>query len=272
MLNLDIQKMIAEAAAAQSNSILANQTCPAIVVPNDYKVVSLEKNQPCRNRFRGLFKTNLVSEFAAYFEERSNDDSRVFISPSQMQAQGIVDFGDEVNPRHCEDKAVISLDKTAALSALLEFVDYPHSQQNVAEFLEDWQHNISAHEANGEPIETSQAIELIRHLVVDVTGKQEHEAGNFSASKSALEKIEVSSKEKTVAGFDFSCVPYHSLSKRTFAVRFSIKTKGSDQPRIIARLVGLEGAEEEMRNEFRDVLNAEINGEEAKIIIGNFES
>ncbi len=52
--------------------------------------------------------------------------------------------------------------------------------------------------------------------------------------------------------FDAKCVPFEGLKERPFKLRLSIITGNS--PVLVLRIIQLEAVQEEMANEFRDLL------------------
>lgn len=52
--------------------------------------------------------------------------------------------------------------------------------------------------------------------------------------------------------FEFRCVPFGGLAERPFKLRLSII--GGDDPTLVLRIVQLEAQQEDMANEFRDLL------------------
>ena len=65
-------------------------------------------------------------------------------------------------------------------------------------------------------------------------------------------------------------VPYEGLTVRNITLRVSIITSGA-QPMLKLRWVGEEVQREEIAQEFKSVLDAQI-GEAAKLILGTFDS
>lgn len=70
--------------------------------------------------------------------------------------------------------------------------------------------------------------------------------------------------------FEFKCVPYEGLGERRFNLRNSLLT--SDEPCFVLRIVQLEAQEEEIANEFRDLLISKFEGESVETFIGNFKA
>ncbi|STF30642.1 CPS-53 (KpLE1) prophage protein [Escherichia coli] len=52
--------------------------------------------------------------------------------------------------------------------------------------------------------------------------------------------------------FEFKCVPFEGLKERPFKLRLSIIT--GDRPVLVLRIIQLEAVQEDMANEFRDLL------------------
>ena len=85
-----------------------------------------------------------------------------------------------------------------------------------------------------------------------------------------MQSVEAKSKEIMPVAFEFKCVPYEGLSERRFSLRNSILT--GDTPLFVLRIVQLEAVEEEIANEFRDLLTEQFTGKSIETFIGNFKA
>ncbi|EMY3518361.1 DUF2303 family protein, partial [Yersinia ruckeri] len=97
------------------------------------------------------------------------------------------------------------------------------------------------------------------------------EDNDFSGKRSIMETVEAKSKDIMPAGFEFKCVPYEGLGERRFKLRYSILT-GGDVPVLVLRIVQLEGEQEKIAQEFRDLLISKFTGIEIETFIGNFSA
>ena len=79
----------------------------------------------------------------------------------------------------------------------------------------------------------------------------------------------LTSKETLTASLVFSVVPYEGLSIRHIILRVSVITSGA-QPMLKLRWVGEEVQREEIAQEFKSVLDAQI-GPAAQLTLGTFD-
>ncbi|MFK5898218.1 DUF2303 family protein [Escherichia coli] len=68
--------------------------------------------------------------------------------------------------------------------------------------------------------------------------------------------------------FEFKCVPFEGLKERPFKLRLSIIT--GDRPVLVLRIIQLEAVQEEMANEFRDLLVEKFKDSKVETFIGTF--
>ncbi|MEQ4630817.1 DUF2303 family protein, partial [Escherichia coli] len=68
--------------------------------------------------------------------------------------------------------------------------------------------------------------------------------------------------------FEFKCVPFEGLKERPFKLRLSIIT--GDRPVLVLRIIQLEAVQEEMANEFRNLLVEKFKDSKVETFIGTF--
>lgn len=85
-----------------------------------------------------------------------------------------------------------------------------------------------------------------------------------------MQSVEASSKDVMPVAFEFKCIPYEGLGERRFILRNSLLKSG--EPIFVLRIVQLEAREEEMANEFRDLLVAQFDNKPVDTFIGNFKA
>ena len=73
------------------------------------------------------------------------------------------------------------------------------------------------------------------------------------------------------AVFQFTCTPYDELSERAIKLRYSVLT-GGDVPVLVLRIVQLEKLEEQIAQEFRDLLADKFEETEIQTYIGKFKA
>ncbi|QXB92558.1 MULTISPECIES: YfdQ family protein [Providencia] len=249
-----------------------NMPCPAVAKPEGLEIVNLEKYQNNRYRFRGSLKTTSISDFVKYCIGYSDADGvRCFINAEDMSAKTIFNLGTIAAPGHADNSAVIGLKKTSPFSAILSVNGRRQGQKELAEWLEDWRDFLLAFDAEGNSLDIKQAIGAVRRITIESSRSSDHEDSDFSAKKSIMENVEAKSKDIMPAAFEFKCTPYEELQERAIKLRYSILTS-HDTPALVLRIVQLENLEEQMAQEFRDLLASKFEGSQIETFIGNFSA
>lgn len=246
--------------------------CPTALLPDGTSVESLERFSLERFRFRGAMTTTSIDDFARYSKGYASDSepARCFIDADNMTARSVFNIGTLDNPGHADNVASITLKKTAPFRALLQIDGQRLKQKQIAEWLEDWSDYLLAFDADGNTMQISQAAQAVRRITIQQATQQDHETGDFAGKKSLMQSVEASSKDVMPVAFEFKCVPYEGLGERRFSLRNSLLT--SDDPCFVLRIVQLEAQEEEIANEFRDLLISKFEGESVETFIGNFKA
>lgn len=258
---------------ATANEIMLHDH-DAICVPDGYELLSLEKFDVAPDHFRGTFSTTVLSEFTAYINSHGDADTGVFVNQEAMCALAIIDMGHQEGPRWGKHRADIKLLKTPAYTAVLKFANAVLLQQDFIDFAEDWQDNVQFYfEGTEAPVASfQQTIKVLRRLKVNVNASSEQNAGNFSASRSALETIEIKAgNEELPAGFRFSVIPYEGFDP--VLLNCQLRAVSDDKNiKLKYRIGQQEIIAEAIANQFREKLingiKAELNG---AIFIGRME-
>lgn len=247
-----------------------------VTVPEKYRLSDLEKFMPLRRRLRGTMQTNSIPDFAAYTKDHKEEGCTVFVNPDNMAARAVLNLGNKDAPGHCDNSAIVTLERTAAFMALLSATAQHASlkQSQMAEFLEDWSDEIVCYNADAEPeaqyIPTHKAIAAVRKLTIESMHKLESEAKSLSASKSTFESVAATSTETIPTIIRFETVPYHGLEARTFEVRLGINA-GGPVPTINLRIIKMEEHDEQMAEEFAKLVRDALAGEETlPVLIGSY--
>jgi uncharacterized protein YfdQ (DUF2303 family) len=184
-----------------------------------------------------------------------------------MNAETFFDLGTEEQPLHQRHKSRLQLDKTAAFKALLRINGDRLSQKEAANFVEDWADNIVVLSKDGGEMTIAQASKQLREITIEQVSAIDSKVDDFGESMSSMERIEAKNQERIPATIEFACEPYHGLGLRAFTVRVSILTGGS-KPEISLRIIKLEAQEEDMAEEFKEILNKTFDGCKLKTFIG----
>lgn len=258
-----------QAIAAAANAVTAaiNSSSGAAALPDDFKLRDLEDYLPLRRRPRGAMTTRFIAPFAEYAIQHAGEGATVFVSPDDMTATAVLDLGSTESPGHADNKAKLAPNKTAAYAALLRITSGPRSQQDAAEFLEDWAGQVQCFNADGE-IKPPLAIAAVRKITIESAQKVESEEQSLSATRSAFESIKASSADPLPTTIYFKCQPYADLGERTFVLRLGILT-GEKHPKLVLRVQKAETHNEEMANELVSLITDAI-GPEMPVLAGQY--
>lgn len=275
MSNLDgaaISQIQNMAVSALSLTAVNQSLCPAVVLPSDFNVKSLEHLQEGRYRFRGAMDTTSISDFVKYSMQHGIEEGvSCFIDADEMAAKTIFNIGTIGDPGHADNTAMVSLKKTAPFASLLNVNGRKSGQKELAEWLEDWRDNLMAFDAEGNVIDIKQAINAVRKITIEASRSADHEDSDFGAKRSVMESVEAKSRDVMPAAFQFTCTPYDELSERAIKLRYSVLT-GGDVPVLVLRIVQLEKLEEQIAQEFRDLLADKFEETEIQTYIGTFKA
>lgn len=244
----------------------------ALVIPESFKLNDLETFLPNRRRQRGIMATTSVADFTKYADKNKEEGAAIFIEAETMKAVAVLNLGTAEKPGHADNLAWLELKKTAAFKALSTINGAPMKQQQAAEFMEDWAQNIAClHDA--EALDTSKAIAAVRSITVEAARKLEVETKQLSASRSAFDSVQASSKVFTLpTEIRFTCLPYQNLAQRTFAMRLSIVTS-NDVASVILRIIKLEEHEELMAQELAALIEQSIEADSGvSVMLGKYNA
>lgn len=255
-----IQHIEAQAVAAAGIRVTAQDGAELLLVPDGYTLQNLERYQECRNRLRGALSTHSVKDFSDYVQKQNLDEGpRGFIDQDSMSAVVIFNLGDATKPAgHGDNTARLTLKPTAAFTAAANIAGRQLTQQQLAEWLEDWLPNLNAKAGDAE-LNMLQAINGIRRMTIQASTKRDTNVSDFGASRSTMDEIEAKSQETLASSFTFTTVPYEGLQPAAIQLRLSVIT-GKDEPVLKLRWVGEEAQREEFAREFKELLNAEVGG------------
>ena len=270
---MSMQKDTIEKLQAQGIAI-ANLTekadYPAVVLPNDCGIHSMEKFMRYRNRFAAKMVTNNIDSFAKYVATFNANTAAGFVSPGDMSAQVVFNVGTIDEPGHADNIAQLDLCRTAAYSAFLSHTNGRHSQQHMAEFIEDWRDHITMTDENGDSIDVMKGLRAIRLTKVDANKQDVYGTQHFSVNKSALEQLDITGGDNLPlpSYINFTCEPYRGLADRTFSTRLSVSFGEKEILFNMNKLLH-EKHREEMLEEFKKSVT-ELVGAGIPVYIGEF--
>lgn len=270
MFDKDALQLLLSTALAGASQRICTGGHKLAVLPDNVKTINLEQFQLGRDRFRGSLNTHSLADFSNYVANHTTEERKPagFVDQDHMSARVLFNLGDSKQAGHGDDTATLTLKPTAAYSALRAIVGNQLSQQQLAEFLEDWMPHLIAI-ADGEKLDMPAAINAVRRMSIKATSQQDSVVGDLSASRSAMDAIEARSLETMPTTFIFTTPPFDALLPADITLRVSVIT-GRDQPLLKLRWVGEEAQLEAFADEFKQVLQAEVGGL-VNLTIGTFQ-
>ncbi|WP_425328322.1 DUF2303 family protein [Pseudomonas nitroreducens] len=263
-----LQLIIANAVTA-ANATVTGSAGKMAVVPEGFKLHSLEKLEAQRNRFRGALATSSLADFVTYVKERANTASHGFVDKENMACRVIFNLGDTEQPGHGDDSATLRLEPTAAYAALQRIAGKNLQQKDLAEWMEDWRDFLQAVTPDDQDMNLVQAIAAVRNITIKASSERTNVEGNFNAQRSAMDQIEAASQDTLPGSLIFSSAPYDGLPVRNFVLRLSVLT-GEAKPVLKLRWVAEEQIREEIAQDFKDLLATDI-ADATSLTIGTFE-
>ena len=242
---------------------------PTVVLPEGSQVITLEKWQAGRSRFRGIYSTHSLADFSKYVADRAVAGARGFIDQDEMTCTLIFNLGTDVAPGHADDRAVLRLKPSAGYKAAQAIGGRAMSQKDLSDWIEDWNQFLTAADEVGGTKTIANAIAAVRTITIKAASESDHTVGETSASRSTLDQIEARSKETLPATLLFNVIPFEGLTEQQIQLRVSVITSGA-QPVLKLRWVGEEVQREDIAQEFKTVLQAKI-GTNASLALGAFD-
>lgn len=243
--------------------------------------VSLEHLQEHRSRYRGVFATSSIMDFAAYVKLSVTEGNPApgFVDLDSMVAVAYFNLGTVDKPGHADWYAKLRLKKTAPFEALCAIDGKALGQKALSDWLEDWADYLSPQYADsvakpGEPTITNgtllaRAVQAVRKVTIHAKAESTHKTGNFDNSSSAFASIEAAAEQNDLpTGFAFTCQPYAGLPERTFRLPLSLLT-GGEKPALVMRWQQREDSVERIARDFKRVLTDQC-GTSAYLVIGTF--
>lgn len=231
---------------------------------------SLERFMPSPSRYRGVYITNVLSEFVAYTNRHPG--AACFVDDEAMNAVAYFDLGTPDAPGHGDHRAILELHATAAYEAAQDASRQDFTQKALVNFIEDWSYCLRASKSDAPDAPTSSIKEFlpgIRSINIKASLDATHADRDFGASKSRLEDIEANAKGTLPAVIYMSVTPYLGFEKRELRFRLQVRTD-PDEPTLQLRLVGAEKLREDLATEFKASLLEEIGSRADEIAIGTF--
>lgn len=266
-----LQELAQADAIRAAESSITRQVETIVGLPESFKLHDLEQYMHLRRRLRGTMSTISIGDFAAYTRDNKQTGAAVFVGAAQMQAVAVLNLGTPEEPGHADNRAVLTVPKTAAFAALLGIANGgAKTQAAVAEFLEDWAEQVECENEAGESVATKHAVAAVRKISIEGTKRTEAAEQQLSQSRSTFEQVKATSTETLPVLIRMTTEPYKGLPARTFSVRLGIIT--GDKPALVLRIVKLETHVEEMAEELAGLVRASLDGDDVPVLLGEYSA
>lgn len=271
MLTKDAIDQLAKAEAITAGK-KANPAEATLALPNDFTLHDVEKFMPARRRARGTMITSAIEDFAQFATRHAFDGAAaVFVNGPQMAAMAVLNiYTGAGDPGHCDFKAELKAQITAPHKAMRSMLQRPLSQQQLAEFLEDWPPHIVCLSPDGQAIVAARAIAAVRRITIEGLRKVESQTQQLSQDRTTFESVKATSTDPLPAFVAFKCAPYFGLDERTFVMRLSIRT-GDKDPALGLHLVNGEQHDDDMAQELAQRVRNVI-GNAMPVMVGSFNA
>ena len=250
---------------------------PFAILPDGQGKASLhglEAFHKLRNRFRGTYRTNSIRDFVKYVVSRGGSP-RGFIDAEKVEALScsvLFNLGDESAPGHADDVAILKPKSLAAFDAVRNVNGQKMTQQQAIDWIEDWSSVLMATGADGY-MGLPAAIAGIRHMKLLQKGEKASSVDNMSASRSAMEEIEARSATVMPTHLTVTTQPFDGFPRRAFLLRIGVLTGSTDNGiTLVLRWQQAESQCEEIAQEFKSLLCAELEGLADSIVVGTFDA
>lgn len=246
-------------------------TLDKTILHKDYILQDLEPFKAQRNRFRGLFTTNMIEDFARYVNHyKPTEEAIIFIHPDHLIARIALNMGTLDAPGQCDHVAKLIIEYSAEMNGLDYFKNKRHDQKTAAELLEDWRAFITFFDEDYKEIPFVKAINALRKMTLSHSKSMESEERSFKAERSTFEKVEAKA-EVMPAFFEYKVHPHAELSERIFKHRISVI--GGDGIKFGFKPIQPELVHEAIQNEFMGLIDGEFADENStiKTLIGEFK-
>ncbi|UOA08355.1 DUF2303 family protein [Methylobacter sp. S3L5C] len=253
-----------------ANTPLAQVSHHAMVISKGNKLESLEHLESSPYAFKALFKTEFLADFIQYISKHADEESTLFINPDNMSAKAIIDLGTTSNPKWGHHTALAALKKIPAYKQLLEVNDFFFAQQAFIDFAEDHKDNIAFIDIGGGLLGHDTTIKTLRTLKVTANREADQTVGNYAATRSALESIEVTAGNQQLPyGFIFTTIPYSGFEPVKLTAQ--LRSINDDKSiRLKFRIKQLEVIKAAIAEEFKEKLFIEMADENITIYIAEF--
>ena len=237
-------------------------------IPENFEIADFERFLKTRRRFRGIYKTKSIKDFAKYHRKFGT----CFIDDETMTARTIFDFGTEDKPGHQQHCAELSLSKTPEFAALERVEEKQLDQRAMVEWFEDWIDQIVGVNDDGKDVPSKDLLRALR--VMDFKARAEHgtDIKPYGEKRSSLESVEMASKVSLPSMFIFRCATHDGLPVSYIHFRLSVNIPAvGDSVKLTIRMRNKSLVLEESAKRFAVMVMEELEESEADVFLGTFK-
>ncbi|RZG47018.1 DUF2303 family protein [Acinetobacter wuhouensis] len=261
MENNSVEQIKNLAIAAQGTMpIQVDGDASIAIVPEGFKVISTEKFNQLRDRFRGVYATLSIQSFVEYITNRNLKGVKAFVSTTNgLRAESIFNLGDEGEAGHADDLANLTLEKKPEFKALERADGQRFDQQDLIDWLDDWADFVSAHNSVG-LIPHDKAIRALRKVKINRGHEVDSSVHDLGYKASVTEQVGATGVDENLPEyFIMKTESYKGLEVADLKISLRISTKDTS-PTFVLRFVGKDAHEQQRAEEFIELLENQLAG------------
>lgn len=262
MENNSVEQIKNLAIAAQGTMpIQVDGDASIAIVPEGFKVISTEKFNQLRDRFRGVYATLSIQSFVEYITNRNLKGVKAFVSTTNgLRAESIFNLGDEGEAGHADDLANLTLEKKPEFKALERADGQRFDQQDLIDWLDDWADFVTARTVEGNSIHHDRAIRALRKVKINRGHEVDSNVHDLGYKASVTEQVEATGVDEFLPDhFTMTTESYKGLEVDDLKISLRISTKDTS-PTFVLRFVGKDAHEQQRAEEFIELLENQLAG------------
>lgn len=240
---------------------------PSIVLAGGNTLASLERysNHPARHR--AVVNTRRIDDFVRYAQDQLISTSVLFIDPDTLNAKLVFDYDGQWG-EHIQNLELVYTPPYALVKTPVNF-----NQAQMREFIEDWDNLLTAHDAEGNAIPLSAALQALMKVEIKETTTTTSELTDFKATRSGLEEVEAKGLSASLpASLTLNTPLFEGMDPRAIVMRLSVKqgpeVKGKPTPDFGLRIQ----AHDRLKDEVIQELETKLKAIEVDTFIGKLVS
>lgn len=232
----------------------------AVIIPEGYKLESLERFYQAPNRQRGTYKAQAIEQFAGYVGLNGIDGATVvFIDEAPLTAAAVLDRGTPDQPLWGEHRAVLNLKKSPEWVAMEEAAKNTFKQGDFIDFITEWADFLSFSSTGIDEDWTvmtkTQAVVALRKLKTSAERSAEHVEQDQQRSRTVFERAAIDSAPPPL--MRWAGRPADELVERQVQIRLLYLPQ--DPPLIKLRIMGKDRLQQSIGAEFKDLVSERIS-------------